>query len=226
MKTTKKAIHIMLDLETLGIQSSALVTQIGAALFLMEEDTIIDTFNESLDFSTLDSMNVDPDTLKFWVRNTHNAKLFKNLLNNKDGLSDELLWKSFFDWVSNIVSNFPDYDVKIWGNGITFDVGKVYYNFERFGLKMPIAYFNEMDLRTQMFYAANIIGCSDWDIKSIIKNESSHDALSDVLWEIEAARLADKILLRKITNEEVINLIEKGSGKDDNKESKEDSLSE
>lgn len=49
-----KEYGIMLDLETLGVDDDALITQIGAVVFDLKTGDIFNKFNEHLDFSKLD----------------------------------------------------------------------------------------------------------------------------------------------------------------------------
>lgn len=50
-----KEYGIMLDLETLGVDDDALITQIGAVIFDLKTGDIFNKFNEHLDFSKLDT---------------------------------------------------------------------------------------------------------------------------------------------------------------------------
>lgn len=188
-KRKKDSLHILLDLETLGIKTDAFVTQIGAATFDLETGRVMETFEGKVDFSTLDNLVLDVGTLQFWLRDEHNAEMFKAQLNAKgEGFSEIELWTNFHNWLTKLVEDNKDKDVKIWGNGISFDIGKIVHNLEKWDLDFPIKFFNERDCRTLVDMATLKLGIDDYELKRSIPNEQAHDALADVIW--EAAYLA------------------------------------
>lgn len=180
----KKAINIILDLETLGVNTDAIVTQVSAGEFSLETGEITNVFNEVLDFDSVDELRADIGTLRFWLRNEHNAEMFKNLIKrDNDGISEKEMWRKFSQWLSGIVASNEDKDVKIWGNGIGFDVEKVKYNVKKHHQPWPLNYANERDVRTLVDLATMITNQDDYSFKKSIKNANPHDALADIEWE-------------------------------------------
>lgn len=180
----KKSINIILDLETLGVNTDAIVTQVSAGEFSLETGEITNVFNEVLDFDSVDELRADIGTLRFWLRNEHNAEMFKNLIKrDNDGISEKEMWRKFSQWLSGIVASNEDKDVKIWGNGIGFDVEKVKYNVKKHHQPWPLNYANERDVRTLVDLATMITNQDDYSFKKSIKNANPHDALADIEWE-------------------------------------------
>lgn len=180
----KDSIHIILDLETLGIGTDALVTQVGAAEFSMETGEVTNVFNEKLDFDSLDNIEADVSVLRFWLRNEHNASMFKELIGTDNGgISPKEMWRKFSQWLTSIVTENETKDVKIWGNGISFDIEKVKYNIKKYNQPWALNYSNERDVRTIVDLATMITGENDYAFKKSVANDNPHDALADIIWE-------------------------------------------
>ena len=170
--------HIMLDLETLGVTSSATVFQIGACAFSIETGEIHDTFEYIVDISSLPAgvLGVDGSTLKWWLET--DAELLKKLLLSGIG-SEHYMYASLATWLGK--QGGPK-DITIWGNGISFDVVKIKNKFDEHKIVVPIHYRNERDVRTILALAADKLGVDESIIYEIAKQEDEqlHHALDDV----------------------------------------------
>lgn len=58
--------HIMVDIETLGVDNAPPVLQIAAMEFDLDTGTVYETFNQVADITSL--KNVSMDTLDWWLR--------------------------------------------------------------------------------------------------------------------------------------------------------------
>lgn len=205
-KEKKKSIHIILDLETLGVETDAIVTQVSGAEFSLETGEISNVFNELLDFDSIDELRADIGTLRFWLRNEHNAEMFKNIIKRDNGgVSEKELWRKFSQWLSGIVASNEDKDVKIWGNGIGFDVEKVKFNVKKHHQPWPLNYANERDVRTFVDLATMITNQDDYSFKKSITNDNPHDALADIEWEAAYLSKAYHIIMgdKSLPNEPI-----------------------
>lgn len=198
LKEKNESIDIILDLETFGISTDAPVIQIAAATFDLNTGEIDDwyAFNELLDIAHTDSLNVNGSTLAFWFdeKRPGNIDVLTKFVNSDKGLSDNDLWVKFHTWLLDLVKSNRDKSVKIWGNGISFDVMMIKYNFDRLGLKFPIAFWNERDVRTLVDLACRKANLNDEDFKKNIPNTEKHDAFSDIKWEAAYLKEAWAIL--------------------------------
>lgn len=193
-------IHIMVDLETLGITTDALVTEIAAAVFTMEESDILFRYHKTLRLEPEDTVELNVDTYNFWNKTPENAAKFSSLFNPTSlekirRLPKIELWHDFHKWLTKIVEYFPKNDIKIWGNGIGFDIAKINYNFERLGLTNPIMFYNEMDMRTLVFYTEKITNKSYNAIKAMFENKNPHNALADVKYQIEIVKFCNNAIV-------------------------------
>ena len=179
-----KNIHIMTDIETLGLRNEATIIQIAGIAFDIETGEHISEFDMVADIGKNENMEVDGGTLKWWLDT--DADLLKMLLNKRGTVSSDDLIREFHDWMISL-SNHPNYeDLVLWGNGPMFDNAKLKYHMERLGLRYPIHYKNDRDVRTILDLASAKAGLSESVIKSLIDSHDirEHDALDDVTYQI------------------------------------------
>lgn len=169
-----KGTHIMTDIETLGIKEGATIFQIAAAAFDIETGEIKNEIDLKVDISKVEELSVDGGTLKWWL-NT-DKELLAQLLNEGDLTEIEMLTQ-FNEWIEG-----QEGSPKLWGNGILFDNLKLKQKLESKGMKYPIFYRNDRDVRTILALASSVSGLSENEIRDSIKdeNERAHDALDDV----------------------------------------------
>lgn len=179
-----KKIHIMTDIETLGLRNDATIIQIAGIAFDIETGEHISEFDMVADISKNEHMEVDGGTLKWWLET--DADLLKTLLNERGMVSSDDLIREFHEWLITR-SKHPNYeDLVLWGNGPMFDNAKLKYHMERLGLEYPIHYKNDRDVRTILDLASAKAGVSESVIKSLIDSHDirEHDALDDVVYQI------------------------------------------
>lgn len=164
--------HVMIDIETLGTNTDTVVTQIAAVSFNPVEGTILSEFNVHIDIQ--DSLNegftTSASTILWWFTQDEEARtklveMNKTSLKVKDALIE---FKAYFHETFG-----PDLsEVKVWGNGATFDLNKMKTHFDKMGITAPWLFWNERDVRT--------ITAFDPELKDSIKMEGiKHDGLVD-----------------------------------------------
>lgn len=146
--------EVMLDLETLGISSGAVILVIGAIKFnrgetwsekkIENELGTHDCFYTRIQIdSCVDSgLHIDPETEKWWSEQEQEVKY--EALENPDRVTLKEALKSFTKWYGT------KYRMKIWGNGSSFDCGILGEAYKRCGMTPPWKFYMERDLRTIM----------------------------------------------------------------------------
>lgn len=188
--------HIMTDIETLGTTEGSTIFQIAAAAFDMNTGEIKNSINLKLDIEKAEDLKVDGSTLKWWL-NT-DKELLTKLLNEGD-LSEMEMLTQFNNWVES-----QEGSPKLWGNGILFDNLKIKNKLESKGLKYPIYYRHDRDVRTILAIASEVSGLSENEIRNSIENkeERAHDALDDVRKQIRLVHFCIKLIKKNVTTVE------------------------
>lgn len=175
-----KRIDIMVDIETLGTKSDATITQISAVAFDIQTGEHISKFNVIADIEKNEKpLRVDGGTLKWWLKTNHD--LLKDLLLSGTHSSEDIL-REFHTWISD----FGKDNVYLWGNGILFDSKLIEHQMESIGLRYPIFYKNDRDVRTIVDLAGRKLGISESELKIRYKDSKliEHNAYDDVVYQI------------------------------------------
>lgn len=195
IKQRKPYIDIVIDLETLGSEISSTVTQVSAQTFHIDKIDELDkyqSFNEVLDLSTIEGkLQINLNTLQFWTKMS-NVSTFRDLIHSHSDNDEQTLWTKFSDW---LVELSKTYTLRVWGNGILFDIGKVTYNLKRFNLPYPVKFWDERDVRTITELAAIKLNCYSPEFQKLTPNTHHHDALADVIWEAQYMRTAYDVVI-------------------------------
>ncbi len=130
---------IMIDLETFGARSDALIVQIGACFFDRTTGEIGKTFFANVDPSFRSrAFSVDYATIKWWLSQSEQARA--SLMMETKELKSVL--ESLYEFLDKR-------DANIWCHA-TFDMPILLHAFEVVGMKFPIHYRNMRDIRTLM----------------------------------------------------------------------------
>lgn len=160
--------HVVIDIETLGLEVGCPIIQIGAIEVKKEfgEWTLGRSFYTGI---TIESnikngfINISKDTLKFWSNNAESfSKIFEKLTRIKDAIT------SFHEYLNEIDNELNFF----WCKGTDFDFPILKNAFEKFDLPVPWGYSQIRDIRTiqdPMFYG------------NFVPKINNHDALSDAI---------------------------------------------
>lgn len=176
---------IIVDLETLGTDVDSTVIQIAAAAFDITTGELVgDSFESCIDLASCEDMKVSGSTLSFWLRDKHNQQTLSEILLKGKYCSESQMWHAFYSWLikKSIECNG---ELKLWGNGISFDnmIIKHHLGKERYG--QAIKFWNERDARTLVDMYCRKAEISDRDFKNSIPNQNKHDAMADIIWEAQ-----------------------------------------
>jgi len=172
----KEMTHFMIDIETLGTRSNAVILSIGVALFDMK-GTVEAVFHRRIDIqSCLDAgLQVDGDTIEWWFK--QEDKNIKKLVSmNTKRLKDVL------EELTRLAMGINSWYV--WSHGSNFDLVLLENAYKAVGGKAWWKYSNVRDTRT-LFDAANY--------KYTAKG--GHDALEDAMNQAKAVAEAYQQLM-------------------------------
>lgn len=194
----KERRNIMVDIETIGKVQDATIFQIAAASFDIVSGEILNTIDLKLDVRSVEDFQADGDTLLWWLN--ENKELLTKLLNEGD-LSEPKFYRLFREWMIaeslDSEGNETDYELAMWGNGISFDIVRLRNKFEKHNMPFPISYRNEFDVRTILELASDKTGISKADLKlmATVDSETKHDALDDVRYQVRLVSQAYNMLM-------------------------------
>lgn len=148
MSKTKVFNHLMVDIETMGTSSDAIILSIAAVPFDLATGEFKTFFwkNISLESNEVANRSIDASTLRFWFNQSKKAQI---------GLFDgEPLCKVLRDFQNFIKNNTLETymqtgnNLQIWSNGISFDICILKHAFNQIGGGELCHYSLERDVRT------------------------------------------------------------------------------
>jgi exodeoxyribonuclease VIII len=165
--------HLMIDLETLGVRPDARVLEIGAASFYLDGDGPLKTFTVCLDVGRQNG-SVDAGTVDFWLKQPEAAR--KHIYSSKKLPPIEALEAfeaAFTPWG----------EIKgLWSHGPAFDVTILQTLYARYGRAVPWSYKTVRDTRTLQF-AVQQLGMKPAEYPSGgTMHAGDDDAANQALW--------------------------------------------
>lgn len=138
--------HIMLDLETLGTDSDAVIMSIGAVSF--NDDGIHGEFYCNIDIqSCLDAgLSVTGRTIEWWLNQDDNARGALN----RDTVTIKQALITFSKWYLDHTGYF------VWGNSSTFDNVIIKNAYKAVGIDPPWEFWKDQCYRTIKFLNEDI----------------------------------------------------------------------
>ena len=186
MTQATHAIHIMVDLETLGTKPGCRILSIGACRFLLNDREIQEVFSTSIAADTQHKLDIpEQSTLDWWAKQSDEA--IAEAFHNKDAVDIKLALNYFTDWITDIKSNLGADRVYIWGKGATFDEPILAEAMRRYSITPAWTFRDSMCFRT-LAEVGKLINCKEPEFIG-----TKHSALSDA---IHQAKWADMILER------------------------------
>jgi DNA polymerase III epsilon subunit-like protein len=158
---------VMIDLETLGTRSDAVILSIGAVRFDVNSNSLDDNAfyaSVSIDSNLAKGRVIQEDSLLWWMKQDEAAQAVfhepKRLLEVALGELD--------DWITH-----GGAVKRVWSNGADFDIPMLAHAFASFGWVTPWNFWDARCVRT----TKNLPGAKD--VK--VENQAKHNALSDAI---------------------------------------------
>lgn len=156
--------HLMIDFETLGTKPDTAVVSLGAVIFdrsgISQEKLWLFNLTGQLDGKRRFASG---DTITWWMNQGDKAKsVFER------AQLEGILLKNFADEFAAFCPK--TLDVRVWGNGATFDIPIIEHILEQQGFKPPWKFWNQRCYRT-------LKAC--YGIEKSKFEGTKHDALDD-----------------------------------------------
>lgn len=174
--------EIMIDIETLGTQSSSVILSVAAVKFNLQTGEIGEHFYKKVDMqSCIDSgLKINTSTLKFWMEQRH--EVLKDLLINAHPLRDVLTNFSIY------IKSFGE-AMNMWGNSARFDLGLLHNAYDTIKQPIPWDFRKECDVRTLVMLKP--------EIKADMTFEGDkHNALHDCFHQIKYVSNTYKAIMK------------------------------
>ena len=166
-------INAMIDLETLGKVPGCPIVSIGAVEFDPATGELGRQFYERVDLDGHVTGTADASTIKWWLKQSEEAR---NALTAPGGVyhTEELL-SAFHQWLPT--------DVKVWGNGATFDISILEHAYRAAGWQdIPWAHWNVRDCRTVADLGKQISVTRDQCPRHGVHHNALDDAIYQAQW--------------------------------------------
>jgi hypothetical protein len=137
--------NIMLDIETLSTDSNGVITTISAVQFDLVTGDIGESFEIALKISEQVDKGaiIDIPTVVWWMSQSEEAIIAMLRLKKQDV---NLALLAFNNWISSL--NIQINNMKLWGNGVSFDNVMVRNLYKRHDIAFILPYWCDNDVRT------------------------------------------------------------------------------
>lgn len=126
-------VDVMLDLETMGVESDAAIVSIGAVVLDRERQTLGEEFYAAVDLQTSvgSGGTISPLTVLWWLKQSEAAR--EEIWSAGQNLRDAL--DAFSNWLARV--RLVGGGLRLWGNGAAFDCAILESAYPRLGLAVP-----------------------------------------------------------------------------------------
>lgn len=131
--------HVFIDIESLDTERTAQLLSVALYPINMNGKEL-PAIEVVIDQSTATG-TMSPDTVGWWARQSPEAQ--QRVFGNPNAIPEPEAVRR----LDRFLRNFYD-DFRVWGNGATFDIGKLSALFARNGYGEPWKFWNERDVRT------------------------------------------------------------------------------
>ena len=174
--------HLMLDLETMGTESTSAIVSIGAVMFDPESNKLGEAIHIpiSLKSAMTCGLKINPDTILWWLKQSENAR-GSTFTDGAHELHDGL--GIFSEWMGK---QHDKAKIKIWGNGSDFDNVILANAYQSQGYQLPWKFYNNRCFRT----LKNMVLLDEQAQKTIVvptREGTHHNAMDDAIYQAKFA---------------------------------------
>lgn len=168
--------HIMIDIETMDTEASALVLSIGAVMFNPAGGDMIDNYYADIDWINESlGRTISPATVHWWLQQSGEAR---------GRLTDPHSSKSKLGAALGRLTQWMGPNPVVWGNGPCFDISIMEHAYKSCGMIHPWRHSDVRCVRTikKLVASEALIG--------VEREGIHHDALADAIYQ---ARLVSAV---------------------------------
>jgi len=171
-----EAVHVVIDLETLGTRPGSVVLQIGAESFRLNPSELnpISGFSLCIDpeLSRAAGFTVDEETKHWW--HNQNPETRRDVFSGTTSPFQALM--EFGTYLKGLGDKSRVY---VWGNSPRFDCGLLEAYYHHYALEIPWEFRNERDLRTLAAMYPHVYASA----KELFTNGNPHNGYWDAAYE-------------------------------------------
>jgi exodeoxyribonuclease VIII len=169
---SKNSLHLMIDLETLGLNPTAAIVGIGAVFFNPESGELGKTFDK---FVTVQSnMELDrtitPSTLEWWLKQ---PSAVREKMFTKEAIHLSTAMQEFSKFVVGVTGGK---EYRVWGNGATFDITIMEDAYRCVKRRPPWKYRNVRDVRTLVDLTSHLPRTPFEGVRHLALDDAVHQA--------------------------------------------------
>jgi hypothetical protein len=165
-------LDVMLDLETMGRRPGCAIVSIGAVDFSLTEGRTGEPFyiNVDLESCVRLGLTTDPSTIVWWLKQSDAAR---GALTRKPAMIEAAL----YEFRRYLERCGPLNEIRLWGNGPSFDNAILGYAYEAAALEQPWKFWNDRCFRT-------VTGMFP-SVEKRRREGTHHNALDDAIYQAE-----------------------------------------
>jgi hypothetical protein len=143
------SMHVMIDIETLGIQPGSIILSLGAVKFSPMTDEPMDQFYVAIDPKNSKDcgLTMDISTVLWWLQDAHSEAW--ELLVNEEKVDLASALEGFCQWYGTM-------SLPTWGNGAGFDNVLLRFAFDKIGMECPWEFRDDRCYRTLKNIATHV----------------------------------------------------------------------
>lgn len=167
------SMHLMIDLETLGVRPDARIIEIGVAAFRLDAEGVDKAFSVCLDVG-MQGGTIDKGTIDFWLKQSDEARQhLVQAVKHPPREALDLLEAEFSPW-----GKFQG----IWSHGPAFDMTILQTLYSKLGRSVPWSYQHTRDTRTLQL-AVKLLGLPPVEYpKTGTSHSGVDDAVNQAVW--------------------------------------------
>jgi oligoribonuclease (3'-5' exoribonuclease) len=182
-----KTIDVMLDLETVGLCDNAVITQLSAVAFSIDDGSVHETFDEHIGIknSVQKGLKIDGSSMEWWFKQPDKVyeDVFVKAMTSEVKLEDILV--KFTGWIKSLKEKYGlDHksNVNMWGNGALADNKWIRQAYKVCNMEPPWAFYEDRDVRTIVELGRRLL---NYEYKNVTFEGTVHNALDDCRHQIK-----------------------------------------
>lgn len=173
---------VMIDIETLGTGTDAVVLTIGAMEFCLTDQEFTVHSKKLITINPRSAqqagMTIDADTILWWMKQSEEARA---ALTSPLAVSLQLAMERLTEYIVSIRAKNTRQQLNVWGNDPDFDMVRLESAYRMAGQLAPWKYYETRSTRTMLMLAEDILGLTKR--KDFVREGTHHAADDDAVYQ-------------------------------------------